>query len=495
MMADSNRASATRTPLGITFFLLLVAHVILKLHAGWSISSLVPTGDENAYIDAAKALSNLCRDVLHLAWPDIGELRRNVVVNGWFMPGMPVVLTPLYAVAPDAGTTTLRIYLGCVSFALWLWVVLSVHRHLGRVYAYALMIFPSLVPLWLAFSFTAWGDLYAGLLIVILFCHSFTAIRRIHDYGVFTLWDGIRLGALAVAALYLRSSVSPLVLLLFVFLGFASLTSTYRHRRLHMLAGIAAAIGTFIAVLLPWSLSASLALHAPVTTTTTVPLSMAVTFGDHGKLCFGPCGRGNIWFRTVAYSKAVARDAGVSELTIQKEMSRYAMQGVTPAGYASDVLGNFGRYAFNPGSFALFFARASLPASEPHDSRTSWLRTSTTIPYFAFMTLLVVAWFTVVRRTRDDQIASLLIKLFSVGLLAQPFVHVSGGRYWTTFGPMFALAAGLLWSLLRNQRLAGCSNAPPSAWLTSLQWAFVAAVVVAFATLLTLGAQGGYFRP
>jgi hypothetical protein len=495
MMVDSNRTSAARSPLGITFFLLLVAHVILKLHAGWWVASLAPTGDENAYIDAAKALSNLCRDVLHLARPDFGELRRNVVVNGWFMPGMPVVLTPLYALAPDASTTTFRVYLGCVSFALWLWAVLCVHCHLGRIYACALMVFPSLVPLWLAFSFTAWGDLYAGLLIVILFCHSFTAIRKIHDHGVFTPRDGIRLGALAVAALYLRSSVLPLALLLFGFLGFVSLTSTCRHRRIHMFVGIAAAIGTFIVVLLPWSLSASLALHAPVTTTTTVPLSMAVTFGDHSKLCFGPCGRGNIWFRTAGYSKAVARDAGVSELTIQKEMSRYAMQGVTPAGYASDVLGNFGRYAFDPGSFALFFSKTSLPASEPHDSRTSWLRASTTIPYFAFMALLVVAWFTVVKRTRDDQIASLLIKLFSVALLVQPFVHVSGGRYWTTFGPMFALAAGLLWSLLRHQRIAGCTNAPPSAWLTSLQWAFAAGIVVASGTLLTLGAQGGYFRP
>lgn len=495
MMADSSRASAPRIPLGIPFFLLLVAHVLLKLHAGWSVSSLAPTGDENAYVDAAKALSNLCRDVLHLAWPDLGELRKNVVVNGWFMPGMPVVLTPLYAVVPDAGTTALRIYLGCVSFALWLWAVLCAHRHLGRACAYALMIFPSLVPLWLAFSFTAWGDLYAGLLIVILLCHAFTVIRRIYDEGVFTLPDGIRLGALAVAAVYLRSSVSPLVLLLFGFLGFASLTSAYRHRRLAILAAVAATIGTFIAILLPWSLSASLALRAPVTTTTTVPLSMAVTFGDRGKICFGPCGPGNIWFRTVAYSKAVARDAGVSELTIQKEMSRYAMRGVTPSRYASDVLGNFSRYAFNPGSFALFFSKAGLTAGESHESRMSWLRTSTTVPYFAFMALLVIAWFTVARWTRDDQIASLLIKLFSVSLLVQPFVHVSGGRYWTTFGPMFALAAGWLWSLLRRRRLVDRTDAPPSAWLTSLQWIFVAGIIAASATLLTLGAQGGYFRP
>lgn len=487
---------------GKVFLLLLAAHLALKLWVGMSVLDLKLTGDENAYTDAAMALSNLIRDIIHLVPPNLDELRNNVISNGWFMPGMPAVLTPLYLVVPDAGSTTVRLYLGGLSLALWLWAVLSVHRHLGRAYAYALMVFPSLVPLWIAFSFTAWGDLYAGLLLVILLCHAFTAIRRIYREGKFGLRDGIWIGVLAACSLYLRSNVSPLILLLFSFIAFASLTSTHRGRRLRLLAGSAAALAAFMLVVVPWSLTASYTLGAPVVTTTTVPLSMAVAFGDRNELCFGPCGKGNIWFRTVAYSKAVAADGNASELTVQKEMARHAMRDTTAASYAADVFENFGRYAFNPGSFARLFAMAgSSPysrASAGQTERESWLRTTTTVPYFIFMALLVIAWFTVARRTLEGQIASLLVKAFSAALLVQPFVHVSGGRYWSVFGPMAALAAGFLWSTWHRPHphdVDACATSPPAVGLVVLQWAFIAGIVVLATTMVALAAKGGYFRP
>lgn len=487
---------------GKAFLLLLAAHLALKLWMGTSILDLKLTGDENAYADAAMALSNLLRSMIHLAPPNLQELRVNVIGNGWFMPGMSALLAPLYLVIPEASVATVRLYLGCLSLILWLWAVLTTYSHLGRAYAYALMVFPSLVPLWVAFSFTAWGDLYAGLILVILLCHAFTAIRRIYRDGTFGLRTGLWIGVLAALSLYLRSNVSPLIILLFGFLAFAALTSSAHERRLHMLGGCVTAVAAFVLILAPWSLAASRALRAPVLTTTTVPLSLAITFGDRHELCFGTCGRGNTWYRSAAYSRTVAADGNTSELVVQKEMARHAMRKTTAASYAADVFGNFGRYAFNPGSFAHLFAMAGTPARAHANAeqiqRKAWLRASTTIPYFIFMTLLMVAWLTVATHTLESQITSLLVKAFSAAMFIQPFVHVGGGRYWSVFGPMAALAAGFLWSIWRR-RDAGTVEAEatnsPTVGLVVLQWTFIAGVAVIATIMTVLAAKGGYFRP
>src|SRR5690242_6644863 len=68
-------------------------------------------GDEVAYRDAGCALANLLRDLVALRGPDGAELSRNVVGSGWFMPGMGLVLTPFYLVAPHADDTWARLWL------------------------------------------------------------------------------------------------------------------------------------------------------------------------------------------------------------------------------------------------------------------------------------------------------------------------------------------------------------------------------------------------
>ena len=85
-------------------------------------------GDETAYVNSARALSNLVRDLAGLGPLDVVELQRNVVASGWFMPGMPVLLTPLFVVDPDASVTAIRVYLGVVTFLFLILAIVSVRR-------------------------------------------------------------------------------------------------------------------------------------------------------------------------------------------------------------------------------------------------------------------------------------------------------------------------------------------------------------------------------
>ncbi len=121
---------------------LVVAHVVLKVLLFPLVWSAAPHGDEQAYLNGAMALSNAVRDLFALTSPDTAELDRNVVASGWFMPGMSIVVAPLYVVFPDAGPALVRGYCGLVTLAIYVAVLRAVVRVLGHRWAVALAIFP-----------------------------------------------------------------------------------------------------------------------------------------------------------------------------------------------------------------------------------------------------------------------------------------------------------------------------------------------------------------
>ena len=189
---------------------LIAAHIALKLLVYPLVMHTPVFGDESAYVNGGMALSNLVRDVFAFTAPDTAELQRNVVASGWFMPGMSVVVTPLYVVFPDAPPWLLRGYLGLVTLVLLLLVVRTVARRLGPGWACVVML-PALVPSWVVFTFCSYGDLAAGLVLVLLLVHLFSMFRGLRAGEAPSLKEGVALGLIAIAVLYLRSSTAVLL--------------------------------------------------------------------------------------------------------------------------------------------------------------------------------------------------------------------------------------------------------------------------------------------
>lgn len=457
---------------------LAAAHLLLKLLLAPMMLQVAPSGDELAYIDAAKALSNGARDLVRLLPPDRAELQANVVGNGWFMPGMSLLLTPVYLVRADAGIAAVRLYAGVLSLLLWAWAAFAVRRGLGARYALALLVFPSLVPLWVMFSFSLWGDLYAGLLLILLLVRAKAIIFDLGRGVIPTRGQALALGALAAGVLYLRSSTLPLLPLLFGALLLCAWRFLPRAERAAGALRLALAAAACAACLLPWSAAASLALRAPVPTTTSVPLSLAITFGDTRKLCFGPCEPGNVWLRAVGYSRGIAAATGDSEVDVQRAMARHALAGLGPGRYARLALGDFGRYLLRPVEFVSRFVpgRVAQPAR-------AWIGGTTRALYFFAMGAWVAGLLLVFRRRFEQQASSVLIKLFSLALLVQPLLHVSHGRYWPVFAPMMALAGALLFPAGSRGRLLAGVPLPPSPDLSTLQLLLVGVLLAGAAGL------------
>jgi hypothetical protein len=463
---------------------LVVLALALKAVLFARVAELPFRGDEVAYRDAGCALANLVRDLVALRGPDSAELSRNVVGSGWFMPGMGLVLAPFYLVAPHADDTWARLWLGLVSGVVFVLAVRATHRTLGRPFALALCLFPALVPVWVLLSLTAYGDLLAGFVLVLLLCRLLDALREARNGAAPSLRDGWWLGFLGIAVVYLRSSASLAVAAMAVT---AVALLVWSLRRAALLPVLAAG-GAFVALLLPWSISASAALDDRVITTTSVPTSLANTFGDREEVCFGPCDPGSsVWFAPVRYAREVSRATGAGEVSVLDEMSNHAREDVTAHSYARDVVDNLDRYRRIDG-----FGSLLKPPDAPHDQGFwQWVARDLSLRIFTPVSWLVVAALLVVSRRRySDQVVAVLVKVGLLALLSQPFVHLSGSRYWTTAGALGGLAVVLLGRWFRDvvRPLPPDPDDEPSRLLTGVQWVLAVGAVAVATTVGVLAA-------
>jgi hypothetical protein len=442
---------------------LLVAHVLLKLLVYPMVMAAEPFGDEQAYLNGGMALSNALRDLFAFTAPDVAELDRNLVASGWFMPGMSVVVTPLYLVLPDAGPAAVRAWLGLVSLGVFVVVVRLVERQLGAGWACVVAAFPGLVPSWVFLSYGVYGDLLAGLVLLGLVMVLVRLYRGLRAGRPPTLRDGLVVGLLSIVLLYLRSSTSILLLGLGVVTLVVAVVMLAGRDRWRAVAAAALAGVVFLLLLAPWSLYASHVLGGRVVTTTTVPTVMAVTFGDEREICFGECDPDStLWFRPLRYAREVGQATGTSEVEVLKVMSDHALRDLTVDHYLGRVAYNLASYSLQPATFVDHLAPdegRSLPGKVAAwgAKLVSWAM------YFPVLLVAAASLLTAVRRSLEARLLDVLVKLCTGALLAQPFVHLGGGRYWTTAGPFFALGAA---TFLREREIAGGGTAPPDGVVT-----------------------------
>lgn len=399
--------------------------------------------DEGSYVPAAEAIGAFLRGKI-----DAATMLEQVVRYGWFMPGIPLLFTPIF-LGGDPGTFVVRLYAGFLILALWVWMLREVNRALGPVYVVFLLAFPTLMLNWQFFAKTALADLPAGLVMTIGFCRLFTITRTILAGRNLSFFDFVVFELVLVLMVYLRGSTWVLVAAIHLFLAAIALIASNRAMLFAVLAKISAGLLVFAALLAPWSLLVSSYFGAPVLTTTTTTLSLGVTFGDVRKLCFGPCPKGNLWFEAGKFSRDIATEKGVSELEVQREMARSAIGAITTHRYFEVVRANFRRFLMQPNGFNRLFVDQRLKSSNENISFfADFLRSIALINLYIFyypaLFALLIGNLCIATRRESDQIFSLIIKMFTLCIFIQPFVHQSHARYWPTFAPLMSLSAAAI---------------------------------------------------
>ncbi|ANC31648.1 hypothetical protein [Isoptericola dokdonensis] len=446
--AGNGPAVRTRWPVMpvVVVGVLVLLNVALRVVMAHKALPAPLAGDEVSYTAGARALADSARALVQGDEVPTDELQARLVGNGWFMPGMPLLIAPLFLLDPAADDAAVRVYLGVLSTAVFLALVAVVARTVGWRTAAVLLVVPGLVPMYALFGSSAWGDGWAGLAILATVPLLVVMWRRLDADGVVRLRDAALLGLALVVALYLRSSTLPLVVAVLVLLVVVTLLRTRGRALARSLAACAVAVGVVVVLMAPWSAHMSRTFGEPVTTTTTMSLSLAYAFGDRDELCFGPCVEGNIWTNMARYARAVGEQTGENPLEVRRQMRDYAMRDVTPSGYAASVLDNFHRYAFSPASYDHVFRPPLEGVEKPPERAPDTVNITVTTWLYLGAVAVAAGALLVPRRVRSDaQVLVVTASLLLALLMSQPFVHVSSGRYWPVFVPLLGIAiAGLL---------------------------------------------------
>jgi len=289
---------------------------------------------------------------------------------------------------------------------------------------------------------------------------------------------------------YLRGSAIAIVLAIHVFLLVISSIYGKPHEMGRRLAPLVIGIAIFALGLVPWSIAASKVLGGRVITTTTPVLSFGITFGDSNKLCFGPCPpHKNIWVAAANFSRNYASDHGIGELEAQKLMVTNALNELSARAYLEKVRRNFRTFTLMPEKFATRFLTLSVLKLNSSEIRFGEVLSKiwTRVFYFPFFLAFVFVNFAIFRKA-EDQVASLIFKMFSLCIFLQPFDHLSHPRYWPAFAVLMGLSGGSLakhlWSLPQEPAGAAYIMSPQERFLFGIQIAYVALIVVVGAMVL-----------
>lgn len=452
--------SSERTPMTLTAICIAAVGAIATV----AFMATVPfSGDEHVYVSGAETIA----DFVTGRAGSLEDVTKQIVRQGWWMPGMSFVMTPLYVVAPDASVGVARAYTMGVLVLLSIWTTRELETAFGSGGRLMFVIFPTLAMMWLVFAATAWGDLPAGLCVAIVAARTYRlGIDMLEQVPVSMRDIGVA-ELVMVAMVYLRGNTILVVVTVHVLLVSIAIVSRQWSRMVRRLGLLAAGVALFGAMLAPWSLTASRVLGDPVVTTSSAPLAVGVTFGDANELCFGPCPPEGVWAGEVRFSRRYARRHGISPLEAQRRMAYNALRDVTLRDYAVQVRDNFRAFVDPVGAgprrgtpfMDRFIAISELelkPATAALITGTVRIMTlAVYVPFFAALVLVNVAVFI---RTKRLQMLSLLVKVSTVSLFVQPFVHESHSRYWPVFAPVMTIAAVLVVAWWRGARANGSGD-------------------------------------
>lgn len=409
------------------------------------------SGDELGYNKSASSIGHY----LSYRGVTFEETIRTVVGLGRFMPGMPIILSPLYAFFGNPDLIHIRLYAATFSFLVWLWMIRDVGKHFGSDFALILLIFPTLSITWQLFGNAIWGDVSAGMIMAAVLARGFSISRKIIRHEPLPWVAIFQLELLLVFMVYLRGPLFLVVLALHAFIISLIIIDRSRNWLTSYIPRFVAGFLLVAVMIAPWSLTATSQLNAPVLLTTTLPISFAVTFGDRSKICFGECPEienKSIWYEATRFSQFHAARTGSNEYEVQRRMAKLTLENLKLRQYLTMVSKNFQNYVLTPHGFnrRFIYLNELVPVNLRLYVQTVFQYLGNSI-YFVFFTGWMAANLILIRNNVLEQIASLMIKMFTLCLFLQPFIHVSHPRYWVTFAPLMAIGTMYLVSIIRSE--------------------------------------------
>jgi hypothetical protein len=466
--------------------LVRVSHVVAALAVvqllvfGLLASRIPLSGDEVWYFDTSKLILPLVSRAVRFDFHGAKEILATIIDRGWFMPGMSIIMAPVTFFTDSVAIV--RLYVGALNFAAVAAILFYLQKGYGGRGPPIYLLCCLVVPYYLIYCFTIWGDLLAAHLLLCLLLLIFHRRNGSRPPGLaFATAIGVALGMMTMVRGFYWG-FAPLFAALFVF-GTPAREPLSVRLRLAAAPSCALLLG-LAAVLAPWTAGVTRLYGFHITTTSTTASRIILIGSDEyfSRLEQDPCGYPvSTLERDITGLDNYIRCRANRERRSYAEQSRLELaSAIAAASYADKVhaiIPNVRKFLFDSEAFLNRFARISNPS--PDSPTTEWRSALFEIlmklnhwGWRALLTIGILLFVTPMAPSTSNLFLSTVYKYSVVLYSTHPFMVDAHGRYYVEYIPMIAVAIAAFASTpqpLLARKLPG----------DSLAWLVIAGQVIA----------------
>jgi hypothetical protein len=426
---------------------LLLGFAFRALYFALCVPYLRLVGDERFYFERSRDLVLLLTSPLGGAEGGFAQALDRIVGNGWFMPGMSVLLLPVRLFSEDV--TAVRLWVALVNAGLFLLLLRRCDQVLGRRSARVLAGLGCLLPILVSYTFVLWGELIAGQITLLLFLHLRRVQERLVDRPL-TGREGAALGAVLLVLVYIRPSLILLLPLVLVLLAAQHLALPEPRRFLtRMTRAALPMLLVFGLGLAPWSIALSSRMDGFFLTTTSIDLNTITSFAPRERFAETPMESVSA-YTVNRQVRAMMAQSGLGYKQALHQLSETMLADMTLDDYRAGVRRNVATYFLTPNGFSERAAELILREA-PADTRIADFRKHLLavmrglnlvawVPLLLASVLLLVIPFTLERGWSMP----VAIKGLFWSVAVQPFVSAVHLRHFVALIPVMLLGAAVI---------------------------------------------------
>jgi len=418
-------------------------------------------GDENYYWRNTQQILDLTF-IEPVPGQNLKETLSEIVANGWFVPGMSVILAPARLVTDQVWGA--RLWVGIVSLGVLLLVVRRLWTMYNPSVAVITFLIVGLLPYTVWFSMTFWGGHIGGSIMVLNILWTIRMTREIragHDPPIKSL---LLLGISIAACVYIRPTtmgqLAPIAgLFFFAYAEHGSFVDALKRS----VPRWAIVFATFLVLFLPWNIALMVKFDGPFLVVTSRPLAQIIQFGDPAELEEVGSSFGDLFIHLQLLAEE--RDEGFYSVTMSER--ERILSDVTFDDRISTIKTSSRNFFDRENEFLTAAMRKaaeneSFPMSK---AESNTLRARITgINSWMWLGLTIVSLYAVLRRWKiwdGDGFLGIALQASMIMALFQPLNGGPHGRHISFLVMLFAVSS----ALAINTRLNPAYERPPA-----IQW-------------------------
>jgi hypothetical protein len=402
------------------------------------------SGDEKFYYSRSVFLAQFIISLFHENADNFNILVSQFVDNGWFMPGMSFILTPIHLLFfGEAPLYVVRAYITFINLAIVYLIICEILKSSApKKPVFLFIAILCLMPYYMFYLGMIWGDLVAAHLAIFLLLYFERKINVSKLSSILSIKESILMGFLVGLILFVRSQYLLLLVILIIRLILEKVRNKeYNYQNIYSWPAVLKTsiliFLTCIVVLTPWHYELNKRFG---------PIFMTTSFHE-GPLFFDHKYRESAAKETssanifVKVHRKIISDASIAKRSLREQV-KFEIDKLPEKSIERKIKIIQRRqknFYFHENEFLKRFFSIQDDPDKYKSSLYQKLLTFNTFSWYLLLLLGSIAFFLPAYPTRNNYFLVLSLKGVAFFLTTQPMMVATHGRYYVTLIPIFTL--------------------------------------------------------